>query len=72
MLRYVRYDQPATSLFKQQYNDEKEDISNPVEVTEKKTLAVQSIVDKNNIYDFIFQSVLHPFGHLSKMSPSYI
>ena len=48
-----------------------EDISNPVEVTERKTLAAQNIVDKNKyLYDdFIFQSALHQFGHLSKISP---
>ena len=47
MLRYGRYDQPATYLLKQLYNDENKDISNPFEVTERKTLAVENIVDKN-------------------------
>ena len=38
-------------------------ISNPFEVTERTTLAVQSTVEV--FHDFIFQSALHPFGHLS-------
>ena len=36
-----RYDQPATSLLKQLWNDENEDISNPFEVTESKTLILE-------------------------------
>ena len=46
-----------------------EDISNPFQGTERKTLPVQSIVDKKVFDDFIFQSALHPFGYLSKFPP---
>ena len=59
MLRYVRYDQPATSLLKQLNVG----ISNTFEVPERTTLAVQSTVEV--FHDFICQSALHPFGHLS-------
>ena len=53
MLRYGRYDQPATYLLKQ--NDE-EDISNPLEVTERKIIAVENIVDKNKYLTLLFFS----------------
>ena len=49
-----------------------EDISNPFEVTERKTLAVQNIVDKNKYFTILFFSQhytrldtcpkYHPFG----------
>ena len=34
--------------------NENEDISNPFEVTERKTLAVQNIVDKNKYLTILF------------------
>ena len=42
-----------------------EDISNPFEVTERKTLVVQNVVDKNKYLTILFFSQ----QHLSKISP---
>ena len=50
----------------------REDISNPFEVLERQTLEVENMVEKNKYLTiFIFQSTLHPFAHLSKISPMW-
>ncbi len=46
-----------------------EDISNPFEVTERKTLAVENIVDEKKYLTIFFQSALHPFGTFPKYHP---
>ena len=50
----------------------REDISNPFEVLERQTLEVENIVGKNKYLTILFfQSTLHPFAHLSKISPTW-
>ncbi len=63
--RYVMY--VMTNLRHHYWNiyrmTKNEDISNPFEVTERKTLAAQNIVDKNKYLTIFFQSALeglHP------------
>ena len=48
-----------------------EDISNPYEVTERKTLAAQNIVDKNKYLTiFFFSPTFHPYGMTMSMEKS--
>ena len=59
MLRFVRYDKPATSLLKRYRMTKNEDIVKPLEVIERQTLEVENVVEKNKYFTILFFSQLY-------------
>ena len=71
MLRYGRYDKPATVLFNSHKIAKREDISNPFEVLERQTLEVENIVEKNKYLTILFFSQLYTHLHTCQKSHPY-